>query len=230
VDLIATVVDKDDAGRIDFYGQAVMNAGAALKHAAITGKKQRFKMNLGAMTVEPRETSNRQKLKMDKINEPVSGKVYLELFTFSNVTTKCGVLEEMLSALITGAKKKWWAVLGDLRGAGLELMLFSHQGDSRPKVSIPIRSGTHIVWHEDVVIKIGSMDSTYVERGTSEASAEPAKQVPYTCPTRSLAPPISPEPPPLAHTAPPQVLFHDAEGRRQERLVQQNDGQVQRDS
>lgn len=158
-DIITTVVNKDEAGRYEFLGQSITNAGTLLKRSIITGRKQRLKVYMGGLEIEPRETSNKQVTRLDTISgrdKNWTGRVNLEISTFSNVVNKCGVIEEMLSALIRGAKKRWWALLFERT-----LYLFSHKGDSRYKSKIEIRNGTQLEL-KNGVIKIGCIDQTYM--------------------------------------------------------------------
>ena len=92
---------------------------------------------------------------------PIKGKLKLgrcsfEIHPVSNVESKCGILEEILSAVLKGARKKWYAVLCEK-----QLHLFGQYGDSRPKVSIQIQQhNTYIEWYDDRnMIKISNLNN-----------------------------------------------------------------------
>jgi hypothetical protein len=161
IDFIVTVCDKDDF-RSDFLGQIIVKADAAIVDATIRKKIKRWLLKLGPLSVEPREPSNKQPVRFSEVDrtkqfEPM-GKISFELIPISCLSSKCGILEEMLSALLKGAKKKWWALLLDK-----QLLLFSHQGDARPKITIPLRPGTATVsWHEGVVIKVTTLENQWL--------------------------------------------------------------------
>ena len=155
VDFVFTVVDKDDIGRCDFLGQSHFDGGRRMKISILNGRRQKFHLPLGNLEVEPRESSNRQPVRMDGLNSEATGKISVELQPVSNVVGKVGQMEEMLSALINGAKKKWWVVLIDH-----QLMLFSNQGDLRPKQVIHLRQA-QVMWHEKIVIKVQTTEQTW---------------------------------------------------------------------
>ena len=158
-DFIATVVDRDEAGRDDFLGQALVNAGSYILKAVTTNKKvQEIVMNLGPLQIEPRDTSNKQAMRLDTLsnaNKAIPGSISVEIHTFSNLTTKTGFLDEMLSQSVRGAKKKWWAVYLDRT-----LSLYNHKGDARPKKKIEIRNGTPISWHGNF-LKLSAINETF---------------------------------------------------------------------
>mmetsp|Transcript_34459 Transcript_34459/g.50532 ORF Transcript_34459/g.50532 Transcript_34459/m.50532 type:complete len:501 (-) Transcript_34459:461-1963(-) len=138
-----------------FLGQSVFDAGAHLKKAYFTGKPYKYKVPLGPLEIDPREQGSKLPFRMEKgENELTMGKITFEVQPVSNVHSKCGVLEEILSALLKGATKKWYAVLADKT-----LFLFSQFGDSRPKATIPLHAGTKVEWHDRTVIKISSFDN-----------------------------------------------------------------------
>ena len=93
---------------------------------------------------------------------PIKGKLKLgrcsfEIHPVSNVESKCGILEEILSAVLKGARKKWYAVLCEK-----QLHLFGQYGDSRPKVSIQIQQhNTYIEWYDgnQNIIKISNLNN-----------------------------------------------------------------------
>lgn len=85
------------------------------------------------------------------------GRCSFEIHPVSNLESKCGILEEILSALLRGARKKWYAVLSEK-----QLHLFGQYGDSRPKVSIPLKQeSTSIDWYDDEcnIIKISNTNN-----------------------------------------------------------------------
>ena len=158
VTLTFTVYERDDSLiKSIFLGQAIVDASNYLQIAFLCGKCQRFKVHLGALQKTPLEQGNKTMFRMDKIDCPGAGKILVEIQPFSNVDSKCGVLEEILSALLKGARKKWYAVL-----ANRQLFLFSQFGDSRPKLVISLVHGTSVVWHEKKVIKIMTLEHTWL--------------------------------------------------------------------
>jgi len=162
VDFVFTVVDKDDIGRCDFLGQNRFDGGRRMKQSILHGRRQKINLPMGHLEVEPRETSNRQPVRMDGLNSEPTGRISVELQPVSNIVGKCGQMEEMLSALIGGAKKKWWVVLIDN-----QLLLFSNQGDLRPKQTIHLKQA-QVMWHEKIAIKVRENESE--ERTTEERS------------------------------------------------------------
>ena len=155
VDFAFTVVDKDDIGRCDFLGQNHFDGGNIMKQGILHGRRQKATLKMGHLEVEPRETSNRQPVRMDGLHSSPTGRITVEIQPVSNIVGKVGQMEEMLSALINGAKKKWWVVLIDS-----QLMLFSNQGDARPKQIIPLKQA-HVMWHEKIVIKVQMTEQTW---------------------------------------------------------------------
>ncbi|GMH63280.1 hypothetical protein TrLO_g6119 [Triparma laevis f. longispina] len=158
-DFIATVVDRDEAGRNDFLGQAIVNAGPYVKRAMMTHKKvQEIEMDLGPLQIEPRDTSNKQAMRLDTLsnaNKAFPGKLGVEIHFYSNVTTKTGFLDEMLTQSLRGAKKKWWAVW-----LGNTLSLYTKKGDVRPKRMIQLKASTPISLHNGQFLKISAMNET----------------------------------------------------------------------
>lgn len=137
-------------------GQAILDASNHLQIAFLCGKCQRIKIPLGPLQITPLEQGSKTTFRMDKIDFQGAGKISIEIHPFSNVDSKCGVLEEILSALLKGARKKWYAVL-----ANRQLFLFSQFGDSRPKLVIPLHHGVKVDWHEKKFIKIVTMERTW---------------------------------------------------------------------
>ena len=172
-----------------FIGQLVIDSRKILERTFFTGKPIRCKGKLGSLQIDPREQGTKTSFRMennctscnnhtklpDSTNHSVStksmkinpnkesnhtfGKVSFEIHPVSNTESRCGILEEILSALLKGARKKWYAVLADK-----QLYLFSQYGDSRPKVVISLNSpGLYINWHdpECTIIKIMSLDQSW---------------------------------------------------------------------
>ena len=79
-------------------------------------------------------------------SSPHLGQCTFDILPISNVESKTGTLEEILSSVLKGARKKWYAVLAEK-----QLHLFGQYGDSRPKISIPIlpQHGVHIHWYQN---------------------------------------------------------------------------------
>ena len=154
-DLILTMTLKDDAGRHEFKGQAITNVTADLKKSILQGKKKgregkvvKITKKLAPLEILPVDKSNKQAVRLDssagRANQEFPGEVTVELITFSNIDTKSGFIEEMLTSVVKGAKKKWWALLHTQSGTGgRHLYLFSKQGDKkeREKVRNEMTSG-----------------------------------------------------------------------------------------
>ncbi len=71
-----------------------------------------------------------------KTNTNNLGRCSFEIYPISNLESKCGTLEEILSSALLrkGARKKWYAVLAER-----QLFLFGQMTDSRPKVTISLQ-------------------------------------------------------------------------------------------
>ena len=153
------------SSRTCFLGQYSVDANNVLKRAFLNGKPFLCKGNLGPMEMESRD----QKFgslpnKSDSISSQSGyGKISYEVCPISNVDSKCGIIEEILSAVLgsslipSRSRKKWYAVFADR-----QLYLFSQYGDSRPKLSIPLPPhGVHIEWHDDNqnIIRISNLNN-----------------------------------------------------------------------
>lgn len=175
VNFTFTVYERDDSLlKPNFLGQVVMDASKHLQIAFLCGKSQRYKLPLGPLKNTPLDASsfslslgkrsnnrnhnNVKKFRMDRTDfVPTSGKIWMEIHPISNVDSKCGVLEEILSAMLKGARKKWYAVLADR-----QLFLFSQFGDTRPKHTIVLTEKTRVMWHhKNRIMKIITMDHTW---------------------------------------------------------------------
>uniref|UniRef100_A0A7S0C150 PH domain-containing protein n=1 Tax=Proboscia inermis TaxID=420281 RepID=A0A7S0C150_9STRA len=159
VKLTFSVSSKDDSLRPCFVGQAIVDASYQLQRTFVSGVCQRHKVSLGSLIIDPKEFGNKPTFRGDGGSfegAKKRGYITYEIHPYSNVESKCGVLEEILSAVLKSARKKWFAVLVDK-----QLLLFSHYNDSKPKVTIPLQIGTHIEWHKDVMIKISTLDQSW---------------------------------------------------------------------
>ena len=147
-DLILTMTLKDDAGRHEFKGQAITNVTEDLKKSILQGKKKgregkvvKITRKLAPLEIVPVDKSNKQAVRLDssagRANQEFPGEVTVELITFSNTDTKSGFIEEMLTSVVKGAKKKWWALLHTQSGTGGRfLYLFSKPGDKKEREKV----------------------------------------------------------------------------------------------
>eukprot|EP00520_Triparma_pacifica_P003846 CAMPEP_0118645162 /NCGR_PEP_ID=MMETSP0785-20121206/7348_1 /TAXON_ID=91992 /ORGANISM="Bolidomonas pacifica, Strain CCMP 1866" /LENGTH=480 /DNA_ID=CAMNT_0006537015 /DNA_START=343 /DNA_END=1782 /DNA_ORIENTATION=- len=174
-DLILTMTLKDDAGRHEFKGQAITSVTEDLKKSILQGKKKgregkviKICRKLGPLDILPLDKSNKQAVRLDtssgRVNQSFPGEVTVELITFSNVDTKSGYIEEMLTSVVKGAKKKWWALLHSQSGAGGRfLYLFSKQGDKKEREKIMINHSSQVEYNKKGgYIKLASLDRTYM--------------------------------------------------------------------
>ena len=132
-----------------FLGQAVLDVNTHLQKAFISGA-YKYKVNLGPLHIDIRDSVSKNLFRMDNTElQEISGRIGFEIIPFSNVDSKCGILEEILK----GSRKRWCVVLADK-----QLYLFSQFKDNRPKVTIPLsmQCGTRISWHEKEIIKVST--------------------------------------------------------------------------
>lgn len=155
------VVSDTSSSRSVFLGQCVIDASKFLQESFFSGKPVRVKGDLGRMGIEPRDQKFGSCLNksedVSSCEESESlGKVSFNIYPVTNVESKCGVLEEIVSTVLKGARKKWYAVLADK-----QLFLFSQFGDSRPKVVIPLQNGLRIAWLDQRcnVIKLSDLNN-----------------------------------------------------------------------
>jgi len=177
-DLILTMTLKDDAGRHEFKGQCITNMTPSLKASILKGKPKeregkviRVTKELGQLEILPLDKSNKQAVRLDTgrdEDKEYSGKLTVELITFSNVDTKSGFIEEMLTSVVKGAKKKWWALLytqgiPGVHGGGRFLYLFSKQGDKKEREKIQITHSSQVEFNKRAgYIKVASIDRTFL--------------------------------------------------------------------
>ena len=132
-----------------FLGQAVLDVNKHLQKAFISGPFK-YKVNLGSLQVDIRDQVSKNLFRMDDSElQDVTGRITFEIIPFSNVDSKCGILEEILK----GSRKRWCVVLADR-----QLYLFSQFRDKHPKVTIPlsVQCGTQISWHDKEIIKVST--------------------------------------------------------------------------
>jgi len=136
-----------------FLGQHVVDVSNSLKRAFFNGKEMCIQGQLGPMEFDPRDQHFGTTFNKSESVINASNTVSYVIHPVSNVDSKCGLLEEILSALLKGARKKWYAVLAER-----QLFLFSQYGDSRPKVTIHLQNGVHIEWFnpEHTIIKLSN--------------------------------------------------------------------------
>ena len=147
---------ENSSTRTIFLGQYVADARRMLTRSFFSGKPFRMKGDLRSLEIEPRKDQRFSFLKPEDLKNSVYGKVSLDVHPISNIESKCGVLEEILSAVLQGAKKKWYAVLAEKH-----LHLFSQYGDSRPKVTIHLSYGSYVTWYDDTneIIKVSNLNN-----------------------------------------------------------------------
>lgn len=135
--------------RSDFLGQYVINAFSTLQHCFITGKPVRLTGNLE----RPKKLPRGQILSIKDPKENTYGRLSFDILPFSNIESKCGILEEILNAVLHGAKKKYFAVFAEKT-----LYLYSQYGDTRPKASITLSFGSRVEWFDSArkIIKIST--------------------------------------------------------------------------
>ena len=158
--LCFTVHDRDDLTRSNFVGQYVVDARKLLQRAFFTGKTIQCKGLLGPLELEPREQGNKAGFRLDQTAiESISGKITFEINPVSNVESKCGYLEQIISPLLKGARKKWYAVLENK-----QLFLFSQYGDTRPKASLLVGPGTSVEWNDEErkTIRVETLNQTWL--------------------------------------------------------------------
>jgi len=150
---------ETSSSRSIFLGQCVIDARKVLTRAFFTGKPCRLKGALSTIEVEPRDQRFSFLSGLDLPTKNKYGEVYFELHPLSNVESKCGIIEEVLSAVLKGARKKWYTVLSDKH-----LYLSSNYGDSKPKISIYLGAGTYVSWFDDrrEIIKIDTNNQTWL--------------------------------------------------------------------
>jgi hypothetical protein len=155
VKFVLTVHGKEyetSSSRSVFLGQYVLDACDELKQSFFTGKSVRFQGPLGRMKLEPKDqkfsssssssssnsndTNNTSNNNNNNDDNNKLGRCSFDIHPVSNVEYKCGIIEEITSPLLKGARKKWYAVLADR-----QLYLFGQYGDSRPKVTIQLGGG-----------------------------------------------------------------------------------------
>ncbi len=134
-----------------------MDARRKLTKSFFSGKPFRAKGDLASLDIEPRD-QRFSFLKAEDYAKKVDtyGKVSFEVHPISNVESKCGIIEEILSAVLQGARKKWHAVLAEKH-----LHLFSQYGDARPKVTIHLSHGSHVGWYDEKceIIKLSDLNN-----------------------------------------------------------------------
>lgn len=148
---------EHSSARTIFLGQYVVDARRMLTKSFFTGKPFRVKGELRSLDIEPRD-QRFYFLKAEDCTKKNNtyGRVSFEVHPISNVESKCGVIEEILSAVLQGAKKKWHAVLAEK-----QLYLFSQYGDARPKVTIQLTHGSHVSWYDEKceIIKLSNLNN-----------------------------------------------------------------------
>jgi len=157
-----TVHGKDHAdsssSRSVFLGQCLINVNQILQKSFFSGKFIKCHGKLREMEIEPRDQKfmNKSDDSLNFRGRKCFGKIAFEIHPLTNVESKCGILEEIVSTVLKGARKKWYAVLADK-----QLFLFSQYGDSRPKVVIPIQNGVRIGWFDKHrnVIKLNDLNN-----------------------------------------------------------------------
>ena len=153
------------SNRTCLLGQYSVDASDVLRTSFLNGKPFRCKGNLGPMDMESRDQKfgSLSSKSENFLSQSRFGKICYEVHPISNVDSKCGIIEEILSAVLDSSlipsrtRKKWYAVFADR-----QLYLFSQYGDSRPKLSIPLpQHGVHIEWHDDNqnIIKISNLNN-----------------------------------------------------------------------
>jgi hypothetical protein len=140
------------AHRPIFFGQYIVNTSSILQKSFITGHSKRLCGDLGALKAAPRD----QRFSFTAPHNSSYGKVSFDLVPFSNIESKCGIIEEILSAVLQGAKKKYFAVLAEKT-----LSLYSQYGDIKPKIVIQLSFGSHVRWFDSArkIIKITNLDN-----------------------------------------------------------------------
>jgi hypothetical protein len=135
-----------------FFGQFIVNASSILERSFVTGNSKRLGGELKGLKVAPRD----QRFSFTAPHSSSYGKVSFDLVPFSNIESKCGILEEILSAVLQGAKKKYFAVLAEKT-----LSLYSQYGDIKPKIVINLSFGSHVRWFDSAhkIIKITNLDN-----------------------------------------------------------------------
>ncbi len=150
--------NEHSSARTIFMGQYTADARPMLTKSFFNGKPFRVKGDLRSLDIEPRD----QRFSFSKAENGcvqqnnAYGKVSCEIHPISNVESKCGIIEEILSAVLKGAKKKWHAVLAERH-----LYLFSQYGDARPKITIHLTHGHHVTWYDEKcdIIKISNLNN-----------------------------------------------------------------------
>jgi hypothetical protein len=162
VKLVLTVHAKDhetSSSRGIFLGQYVIDARKVLTRSFFTGKPCRLKGVLSTIEIEPRDQRFSFLTGLDLPAKNIYGDISFELHPLSNVESKCGIIEEVHSTVLKGARKKYFAVLSDKH-----LYLYFNYGDSKPKISIYLGTGTYVSWFDDrcEIIKLDTNNQTWL--------------------------------------------------------------------
>jgi hypothetical protein len=155
IDISVTLHSKEFAAGMHrplFFGQYIVNATSILQKSFSTGYSKRLGGDLGALNVAPRD----QKFSFIDPIRSSYGKFSFDLLPFSSIESKCGIIEEILSSVLQGAKRKYFAVLAEKT-----LKLYSQYGDIKPKVVINLSFGSHVRWFDSArkIIKITNLDN-----------------------------------------------------------------------
>ena len=157
VKMAFTLHAKEPSTRSIFLGQYVTDARRMLTRSFFSGKPFRMKGDLQSLDIEPRDQRfSFLKPEDAPLKSNTYGRLSFEVHPVSSVESKCGIIEEIISAVVQGAKKKWYAVLAEKH-----LYLFSKYGDSRPKVTIHLTHGSHVTWYDEKceIIKLSNLNN-----------------------------------------------------------------------
>jgi len=147
---------ETSSSRSIFLGQYAVDARKMLTRSFFSGKPCRLKGDLTSIEVEPKD----QRFSFLP-SKSCYGTISFEVHPLSNIESKCGVIEEVISAVAKGARRKWFAVFV---GCDRHLHLSSHYGDSKPKITISLGTGTYVSWFDDKceIIKLDTNNQTWL--------------------------------------------------------------------